>query len=67
MSKKQIIRFAFIIILLLILYSVSGVVATCQGETKSDVLFLREALVMGIERNLDLKITQLNVPIPRRA
>ena len=63
MSKKQIIRFAFIIILLLILYSVSGVVATCQGETKSDVLFLREALVMGIERNLDLKITELNVPI----
>ncbi len=63
MSKKQIIRFAFIIILLLILYSVSGVVATCQSETKSDVLFLREALVMGIERNLDLKITELNVPI----
>ena len=63
MSKKQIIRFAFIIILLLILYSVSGVVATCQAETKSDVLFLREALVMGIERNLDLKITELNVPI----
>ena len=63
MSKKQIIRFAFIIILLLILYSVSGLVATCQGETKSDVLFMREALVMGIERNPDFKITELNVPI----
>jgi len=63
MSKKQIIRFAIIIILLLILYSMSGVVATCQGETKPAALSLRKALVMGIERNLDLKITELNVPI----
>jgi len=31
MSKKLAIRFVFIVILLLILYSVSGVVATCQG------------------------------------
>lgn len=45
------------------IFEVLGIVAICQGEAKSNVLFLREELVMGIERNLDRKISELNVPI----
>ena len=43
------------------IFEVLGIVATCQGEAKSNVLFLRETLVMGIERNLDRKISELFV------